>query len=150
MIALGFLISVRINYRICHYKEKLLELFTKLEDKYVATLVKDIQLDSQSALVVSFTDEKFKDYAKIKVLVDDQPVAEVKNGTSNGGQLDDNVLTIPNQADAHVVTVVAELPHKFYILKMISQDILLLKCQVEALFETNDQLKPEVTQDLLD
>lgn len=44
----------------------------------------------------------------------------------------------------------AELPHKSYILKMISQDILLLKRQVEALFETNDQLKPEVTQDLLD
>ncbi len=41
---------------------------------------------------VSFTDEKFKDYAKIKVLVDDQPVAEVKNGISSGGHLDDNVL----------------------------------------------------------
>lgn len=59
-------------------------------------------------------------------------------------------MIIPNQKDATAISIAVTLPHGTYLVKVISQSVLVARKLVSDLFEQDGKLKPNVTQEVLD
>ncbi|MCS8616462.1 hypothetical protein [Latilactobacillus curvatus] len=131
-------------------KEELMEMVKKLQQRYLDVLVGEIELNSESELVVTFADGKLKEYDDLKVQADTHTIAQVTNGKPNVGRVEGNQLIIPNQKDATAISIAVTLPHGTYLVKVISQSVLVARKLVSDLFEQDGKLKPNVTQEVLD
>ncbi len=131
-------------------KEELMEMVKKLQQRYLDVLVGKIELNSESELVVTFADGKLKEYDDLKVQADTHTIAQVTNGKPNVGRVEGNQLIIPNQKDATAISIAVTLPHGTYLVKVISQEVLVARKLVSDLFEQDGKLKPNVTQEVLD
>ncbi|MFZ2942572.1 MAG: hypothetical protein WA088_03260 [Latilactobacillus curvatus] len=131
-------------------KEELMEMVKKLQQRYLDVLVGEIELNSESELVVTFADGKLKEYDDLKAQADTHTIAQVTNGKPNVGRVEGNQLIIPNQKDATAISIAVTLPHGTYLVKVISQEVLVARKLVSDLFEQDGKLKPNVTQEVLD
>ena len=133
-------------------KEKLLVILEKVEQRYLESLVSDVQMQDRDngTLRIEFANSSFREYTKIVAVGDNRYLGEISNGRPAYGSLSRNVFFITQQGQREQFEIQFRLPHKTYIVGIRTQKELQLRNEIDRLFTANNQLNPEITQERLD